>query len=112
MIDYHNKRFRVLSNSSNGEIPSNLLFHYQQKGNVLTCTYSGGEIVLGQLIGMVEESGKINIRYHQINTSGEINTGTCISTPEILENGKIRLYEEWQWTSGHFTKGYSTLEEL
>jgi len=39
-------------------------------------------------------------------------TGTCHSTPELLENGKIRLIENWQWTSGDKSKGNSVLEEL
>jgi hypothetical protein len=29
-----------------------------------------------------------------------------------MENGKIRLYEEWQWTSGDQSKGSSILEEI
>jgi hypothetical protein len=30
----------------------------------------------------------------------------------MLENGKIRLYETWQWTSGDLTKGTSIIEEI
>ncbi len=51
------------------------------------------------------------MRYHQINDRGEIMTGFCKSTPEIMENGKIRLHEKWQWTSGDFSEGNSVLEE-
>jgi hypothetical protein len=39
-------------------------------------------------------------------------TGICFSTPEILENGKIRLHESWEWTSGDQSKGTSIIEEL
>ena len=39
-------------------------------------------------------------------------TGTCISTPEILETGKIRLHEKWQWTSGDKSKGESIIDEM
>lgn len=39
-------------------------------------------------------------------------TGTCNSRPELLKNGKIRLHEEWQWTSGDKSKGKSILEEI
>jgi hypothetical protein len=38
-------------------------------------------------------------------------TGICHSKPEILSNGKIRLYEEWKWTSGDKSGGKSILEE-
>ena len=112
MINYHNKKFRAISNSENGEIEEGLTFHYKQIGNILNCTYAGESIVLGQLIGIVHKDGSIEMRYHQVNVKGELMTGTCKSVPEILETGKIRLYETWQWTSGDASKGESILEEI
>lgn len=78
----------------------------------MTSEYSGGKIIKGHLIGIVDDNGNINMRYHQINNKGEIMTGICKSKPEILENNKIRLYESWKWTSGDKSKGQSILEEL
>lgn len=111
-MNYHNKRFRPVTNSENGEVSSDMVFHYQQAGNVLTCTYSGGEIVAGHLMGKVGEAGQIDMRYHQINQNGDIRSGICRSIPEIMENGKIRLLESWQWTSGDQSTGHSVLEEV
>lgn len=109
---YNNKKFKAVSNSDNGEISGETIFHYIQQGNILTCQYSGGKIKSGQLIGLVDENGQIDMRYQQINESGNIMTGICKSTPEHLENGKIRLHEEWQWTCGDHSTGYSILEEI
>ena len=39
-------------------------------------------------------------------------TGICTSTPEICEDGKLRLMENWQWTSGDKSKGQSIIEEI
>ncbi len=111
-MNYHNKVFKPISVSDNGEVSSQTLFTYQQKDNLLTCTYNGGEIVLGHLIGLVDNQGNINMRYHQINKKGEIMTGKCITTPEILSSGKIRLHEKWEWTSGDGSSGESILEEI
>lgn len=111
-MNYQGKSFRPISNTENGETSSETIFHYQQKGNILSCDYSGGKIVAGHLIGLVNEAGEIDMRYHQVNTDGELMTGICTSIPEILENGKIRLHETWQWTSGDRSKGNSILEEL
>ncbi len=110
-MDYHNKIFRPVSNTANGETSSETVFLYQQVGQILTCTYTGGQIVKGQLIGLVDEEGKIEMRYHQVNTKGELMTGICFSEPEILPNGKIRLHETWKWTSGDESIGQSVLEE-
>jgi len=111
-MNYHNKKFRPLYNSDNGEVSSDMIFHYQQEGNIITCQYEGLHILKGHLIGKVSDDGVIDMRYHQINKQGELMTGTCTSTPEVGTNGKIKLYEEWQWTSGNKSKGSSVLEEI
>ena len=111
-MNYHNKSFRAIQNSDNGETSSETVFHYVQEGNILTSNYSGGKIVKGHLMGEVDENGIITMCYHQINTAGELMTGTCTSTPEVLPNGKIRLHETWQWTSGDLSKGASIIEEI
>ncbi len=111
-MNYHNKKFRPLSNTENGETSEETLFIYQQEGNILTSTYSGGKIVSGHLIGLVDDEGCIDMRYHQVNTDGHLMTGVCRSRPEIMQNGKIRLHEAWQWTSGDRSTGESVLEEI
>ena len=111
-MNYNNKRFRPLQNSENGETSADTLFVYKQEGDILTSEYSGGQIVKGHLIGLVDEDGLIEMRYHQVNSKGELMTGVCSSVPEILSNGRILLHETWQWTSGDCSTGTSVLEEI
>ena len=111
-IDYNNRKFKPVTNSDNGEVSAEMIFHYQQTGNILTCSYNGENIIKGHLIGKVDQSGCIDMSYHQVNIEGQIMTGLCKSIPEILPDGKIRLHEEWQWTSGDKSKGKSILEEI
>jgi hypothetical protein len=111
MINYDGKVFSPISNSENGETSSETTFVYSQVGNILTSEYAGGKIRTGHLLGLVDENGNIDMRYHQINQQGELMTGICRSEPEILENGKIRLHERWQWTSGDRSTGESIIEE-
>ena len=111
MINYDNKIFNPISNSENGEVDLSMRFVYKQSGNMVTSCYAGGRIRAGHLIALVDDNGGLDMRYHQVNTQGEIMTGICRSVPEILPNGKIRLYEKWEWTSGDFSKGESVLEE-
>ncbi len=111
MINYNNKIFKPVSNSENGETSNETAFLYKQEGNILSAEYSGGKIIKGHLIGLVDNEGNIEMRYHQVNEKGELMTGICHSKPEILENGKIRLHETWQWTSGDQSKGNSVIEE-
>jgi hypothetical protein len=111
MINYNDKIFRPVVNSENGETSNDTVFIYKQIGNILTSEYSGGKIINGHLIGLVDENGEIEMRYHQVNQKGELMTGICKSKPEILENGKIRLHETWQWTSADKSKGQSIIQE-
>jgi len=112
MLNYHNKKFRPVLNTDNGETSAETIFHYQQEGNVLTSDYAGGKIKRGHLIGLVDEAGNIDMRYHQVNEAGELMTGVCQSRPEIMPNGKIRLHETWRWTSGDGSTGSSIIEEI
>lgn len=111
MIDYNGKTFRPISNTQNGETSDETIFHYRQSGNIVTAAYSGGKIKSGHLIGLVDQDGNIDMRYHQVNEKSELMTGLCRSVPEILPNGKIRLHESWQWTSGDLSHGKSMIEE-
>ena len=112
MINYNHRKFKPVSNSYNGEISNDMIFHYLQTNAIITCTYEGQNIKKGHLIGLVDENGCIEMSYHQINKKRELMTGICSSTPEIMSNGKIRLHESWQWTSGDNSKGNSVLEEI
>lgn len=111
-MNYNNKRFRPIENSANAETSEETIFHYQQEGKLLHCHYKGGEIERGQLLGIVADNGEIDMRYQQVNTKGLLMTGRCQSKPEVLANGKIRLHESWQWTSGDGSHGRSILEEM
>ncbi|SDG39157.1 hypothetical protein SAMN05421827_10653 [Pedobacter terrae] len=111
MINYDNKIFKPVNNTENGETLNETIFRYKQTGNILTAEYEGGKIISGHLIGLVDHDGNIEIRYHQVNKQGELMTGICSSKPVLLANGKIRLHETWQWTSGDKSKGQSVIEE-
>ncbi|MEL4307871.1 n-acetylglutamate synthase [Joostella sp. CR20] len=111
-INYHNKSFRAVSNSENGQTSEETIFYYKQEGNILTAKYSGGAIKKGHLIGLVSEDGVIDMRYHQIDIEGNLRTGKCKSIPETLEDGSLRLHESWEWTSDDFSKGTSVIEEI
>ena len=111
-INYDNRVFKSVANSETGEVSGETTFYYHQKDYLVWAEYSGGEIVFGNLIAKVAENGSLEMRYQHLNRKGELMTGKCFSTPEILENGKIRLHETWQWTSGDLSKGSSVVEEI
>ncbi|MFD2524089.1 n-acetylglutamate synthase [Emticicia soli] len=112
MLNFHKKTFRSLSNTANGEVGEETLFHYSQNGDIVWAEYAGGMIVKGFLIAKVLADSILDMRYEHINKAGEIMTGKCCSTPELLPDGRIRLHEKWQWTSGDLSSGESVVEEI
>lgn len=112
MINYNNRTFVSIDNTANGEVSSKTTFRYKQEGNIISATYSGGEIVKGLLLGIVNENGCLEFRYNHVNTKNEIRGGECVSTPEIMPNGRIRLFEKWKWLDAEKTEGKSIIEEI
>ncbi len=110
-INYHHKTFRPTHTAANGEVTNDTVFHYQQQENIVTAEYAGGSIVRGHLIALVAADGCLDMRYHQVNDRGELQTGYCHSVPEVLPDGRLRLHETWQWTSGNQSRGTSVVEE-
>ena len=111
-INYDNRRFMPVNNSESGEVSSETVFQYHQKDDIVWATYEGGAIKFGTLVAKVLEKGQLEMRYSHVNLSGELMTGVCHSTPEVLPDGRLRLHEKWQWTSGDNSKGESVIEEI
>ena len=111
-INYDKRIFKSVQNSETGEVSADTAFYYHQKDNYVWGEYFGGEILFGNLVAQVFEDYSLEMRYQHLNKSGELMTGRCASTPEIMENGKIRLHEKWQWTCGDFSSGESIIEEV
>lgn len=112
LINYINRKFVSVNNTSNGEVSLDTFFHYKQEGNIVSASYKGGEIIKGTLIGIVNEDGSLEFRYNHVNVNNEIRGGMCKSTPELLADGRIRLHEKWKWTDADQSEGESIIEEV
>lgn len=111
-INFHNRYFRSVSNTANGEVGVETFFHYRQKGKIIWATYEGGSVLFGTLSGIINNSGQPEFTYQHMNREGEFMTGKCISVPEVLPDGRIRLSEQWQWTCKDHSEGESVVEEV
>lgn len=112
MINLNNKKFTSIENTSNGEVSGESIFNYYQNGNQVWADYSGGSVIKGHLIAIMDTLGNLEMRYHHINKENQIMTGKCNSKPEVLNDGRIRFHETWEWTSGDCSTGESIVEEI
>ncbi len=111
-INYDGRRFRPAENSETGEVGSDTVFSYAQEGDAVRAAYEGGGVRSGTLIATADDEGRLDARYQHVNAAGELMTGECRTTPEMLPDGRLRLYEEWRWTSGDRSSGTSVVEEI
>ena len=108
----HHSRNAIEMDMENGEVSEQTIFTYHQNGTLLWAQYSGGDILKGSLIGTVLSNGELDFVYHHMNRDMQVKTGKCHSVPNVLENGKIELSEQWEWTSGDYSKGESLIVEV
>ena len=110
-INYNGKIFYPKSNTENGEVDEETIFHYFQENDLFWAEYSGGDVLKGHMIGTMAENGELDFHYHHLNKDGQVRIGKCHSIPHILENGKILLQEKWQWLNGDLSGGESVVVE-
>lgn len=111
-INYDNRIFIARENSASGEVNSDTRFYYHQQGDIVWATYAGGGVAFGTLVAAVDASGRLDMRYSHVNARGELMTGVCRTTPEVLPDGRLRLHERWRWTCGDESAGESVVEEV
>jgi len=111
-FNLEDKQFIARENSGSGEVSAQTVFEYHQQGEMVWATYSGGEIVYGQLLGHYIADDRFAIRYQHINSQGTLMTGKCEATVSENADGSLQLDEVWEWTSGDFSSGISVLEEI
>jgi hypothetical protein len=112
IINLDGRVFAALSNSENGEVDESTLFYYHQKDGSIWADYSGDEITRGHLLGKQLKDGSFDFVYHHINSEGKVKLGRCLSVAVLLEDGKIKLVEKWQWLCDDMSKGESELIEV
>ncbi len=111
-INYHGRKFAGVTNTPNGQVSGDTVFHYSQNDFVLTAKYSGGSIGEGYMLGKVNEDNSLDFVYHHFDIAGNLRSGHCQSTPELLPDGSILLHEKWHWTFGGEGIGESIVKEI
>ena len=99
-----------VANDEGGEVGADTVFHFEQTGERIYAHYSGGDVVDGHLVGTFDGE-QWDIRYTQINTDNETATGHSVGDVELLEDGRVRVEDEWEWESKPGT-GESIHEEV
>ena len=103
-------RVFAVADSGGGVATTDTTFHYAEEDGVVTARYAGGTIRRGFLVG-TRNGDSLDFRYAQLHTNGSTATGHCITELELLDDGRVRLNETWEWESREGS-GRSVAEEV
>jgi len=92
------------------EVGGDTRFHFEQDGERIYASYSGGDVVDGHLVGTFD-GRHWEIRHAQINEAGETATGHSVGVVELLDDGRVSVEDEWEWESREGS-GETVLEEV
>lgn len=110
--NYDGRKFRVVTNTDNGDSGPGTVFAYRQTGDTVWATYAGGDVAFGTLLAKVRPDGGLSMRYQHLNLKSQFCCGMCESELEVLSDGRYRLHEQWQWTEPLTSSGQSVIEEI
>ncbi|WNV85219.1 hypothetical protein [Umezawaea sp. Da 62-37] len=106
IADMEGKRFRRPGDTSGA------VAVYHEDGDVVWAVVEGGEVRRGSVTGNRAADGVLRMGYTIVLASGEIICGFSVSTPEVTEQGVLRLREEWERFGLHAASGVSYIEEV
>ena len=108
-MNYDNRRFQPIGGQP-GEHSRVAVYH--QHGDLLWGEFTGGHARRGVLTGVTAADGSLEFGYCMVLDTGEVISGHCRSTPEVLAAGRIRLHEVWRRFGDQASTGVSCIEEI
>lgn len=110
MSSLHGRRFTVASGGVDVGSSTVFLFTEDRLTGVVTATYRGGAVLAGSLVG-TRDGSRVEFRYSHVTRAGGLESGISRDSLSVLPDGRLRLDEQWEWTS-RSGSGTSVLEEL
>ena len=80
-LNFNNKKFALLENSTNGKVDTDTIFIYKQKGNLVTADYHGGSIKYGKIIALLNKD-KLDMLYQCLTTDNQLKAVKPLQTSQ------------------------------
>lgn len=108
-VDLDGRVFRAVAGVGGGQVTPETELRFRQSGDMVWGRYSGGAIRLGFFVGTTDGQ-TVRFRYTQLDADGGTASGSSTDRIEVLDDGRVRLHEQWAWDSREGS-GTSVLEE-
>jgi hypothetical protein len=100
----------VAVENDGGEVTADTHCSFEQDGPRLRARYAGGTVREGFRVGTLEDR-QWDIRDVQLTAEGEMATRHSVGEVSLLEDGGVRVEDEWEWESRPGS-GETVLEEI
>lgn len=110
-MNLNNKRFKTKENQK-GLSSNETLFQYFQNEEMITGTYSGGKIKMGNIVGKQLSEHEIELLYQCLTVEGELLAGQSHGVVTKNEDDLLEIKFEWNWLNGDQSGGWSHYIEV
>jgi hypothetical protein len=100
--------FQALANSSHGTLNTDttMMFVSDDASEILG-SYQGGTIKTGHVVGRWHDPSTIEMLYHCITVTGELQAGRALASFSRDSGGPMHMHVDWQWLTGDQHTGTS-----
>ncbi|MEU8307128.1 hypothetical protein AB0C84_26570 [Actinomadura sp. NPDC048955] len=112
LFNLNGRRFAMVSSTASRVDPAApTWFAYEEADGVVWGSYEGDTVVQGRFVG-ARRGGEVRLNYvHLTKQSADPVAGSSTNRIELLQDGRIRLVEEFQF-EGDATPQVSVCEEI
>ncbi|APR35939.1 hypothetical protein [Paraburkholderia sp. SOS3] len=112
MLDLDGKQFTLISNTAGDAKAGETIFTFEQNGQVIRATYHGGGVVLGAIIGQIEQEDRLKVLFQQVTAAGKLCGGEGHIEVQKGADGKFRFIDDWRFTINGNGSGQAVWQEL
>jgi hypothetical protein len=88
------------------------ILEFEQTSDVVSARYRGCTIIDGYLAGNLDPTGtSLRFCYVQVDLRGNVDAGESTGTIDQMQDGRLRLIEEFQWFT-RSGRGTNVFEEI
>ena len=110
-IDFNAKKFMLIENTQSGEVNTDTVFKFSQKGDLVTADYYGGTIKFGKIIACLKND-QLDMLYQCLTNENKLKAGKATTQISFTPDQKIKLKLLWKWITGDRSSGTSEYIEL
>ena len=108
----HGRRMRVIAADPDGVVSRQTILEFKQTSDLVSARYRGVAIVDGYLIGRLDPAGtSLRFCYVQVDLYGGMDAGSSTGTIDKMQDGRLRLIEEFRWLT-RSGRGINVFEEI